>query len=164
MKYVWRYWDTFLLLMFIWCVLNEDFHWTTLSVAIFMSGMTIFLNHILSLDYWVSGGYHLSPYLLLAYIFLLFYQIIRSAFTVILSILSKRVNPTILQLETHLHQHWFQCLIANSITLTPGTVTIDKSDTHLTILWLYPTTDDPSAQAKQLFGPFERLLEKGVIK
>ena len=80
------------------------------------------------------------------------------------SVFNNDADPKVVHIRTSVHNHWFQCIIANSITLTPGTVTIDKTDHDLQVLWLYPTTDDPKEQAEIILGPFERILKKGDYK
>lgn len=161
MKYIRLYWDSTLLLNLTWCTLNEDF-----SVVSFLIGFVAAIITILLVRLLFSGNddiknYRVRPYLLLWYFVILFYHIIKSGIFTIQGILSHNTNPTVVELHTTVHNHWFQCLIANSITLTPGTITIDKTDHRLRILWLYPTTDDKEEQAEIIFGPFERLLKKG---
>lgn len=161
MNVIKRYWDTWLILAIIWCILNENFHWTTTLIGLSISFITIGMLHLLSSRNNSLSSYRLSPIILVAFLCVLFYQIIRSACSTTILIFQKKINPTIVELDTSLHHHWFQCLVANSITLTPGTVTVDKTSTHLKILWLYPTTSDPEEQAKRIFGSFEKILLKG---
>ena len=161
MKFIKSYWDTTLLLILTWCILNEDFSLSTL-VSGFIAGLvTVALVRLLFSNNEDIKNYRIRPYLFLWFIAALFYHIIRSGLVTIRAIYSHETNPIVVDLHTRVHNHWFQCLIANAITLTPGTVTIDKTDHKLKVLWLYPTTDDQKEQERIIFGSFEHILKKG---
>jgi multicomponent Na+:H+ antiporter subunit E len=72
------------------------------------------------------------------------------------------INPGIVAIETDLKPETGKLFLANSITLTPGTLTIDVVDNTLYIHWIDLTTDDPDQQKKLIAGKFEELL-KGVF-
>jgi multicomponent Na+:H+ antiporter subunit E len=161
MKFVKLYWDTLLLLVLVWCILNEDFSSKSLISGIIASILTIIIMHVLFSNNARVTSYHIQPYLFVWLIFTLLFHIVLSSFTTIRCILNHNINPTVVNIETKVHNPWYQCLIANCITLTPGTVTIDKTDHKLQVLWLYPTSDDPKTQAQLILGPFEHILKKG---
>ncbi len=65
-------------------------------------------------------------YRFLIYCFWEFYQIILAAIDVSLRVLGYRdVNPQLIEFETHLRSDEALTTLGNSITLTPGTITID---------------------------------------
>lgn len=164
MKYIRLYWDSTLLLCLTWCVLNENFSIITIVTGLIASILTVFLVRLLFSGNDDIKNYRVRPYLMVWYFVVLFYHIVHSGISTIGSIIRHETDPVVVELHTSVHNHWFQCLIANSITLTPGTITIDKTDHKLRVLWLYPTTDDKEKQADIIFGPFERLLKKGDFK
>lgn len=164
MKYIRLYWDSTLLLNLTWCILNEDFSLRAIFIGFIASIITVLLVRLLFSDNDDIKNYRIPPFLFIRYLLVLFYQIMRSGIHTVFAILKNEVNPVVVELHTDLHNHWFQCLIANSITLTPGTVTIDKTDHSLRVLWLYPTTDNKDEQAEIIFGAFERLLKKGDLR
>lgn len=161
MGYLKQYYDTSLLLTIIWCILGEDFSIKSLVTGLLFSILTIFIVHLLFSDNDDVKNYRLPPRLLIWYLVVLVIQILKSGLQVTKAVLTDQTDPQVVHIRTSVHNHWFQCLIANSITLTPGTVTIDKTDHDLQVLWICPTTDNPEEQAELILGPFERILKKG---
>ena len=161
MRYIRQYYDTSLLLLLIWCLLGEDFSPKSLAIGLFFSTLTIFIVHLVFSNNDDVKNYRIPPRLLLWYMLVLIFQIVKSGLSVAKAVITDTTDPQVVNIRTSVHNHWFQCLIANSITLTPGTVTIDKTDHDLQVLWLCPTTDDPKEQAEEILGAFERILKKG---
>ena len=54
-------------------------------------------------------------------------------------------------------------VLANSITLTPGTITLDVNDDHLTVHWLLCTTKHGKAAGETIKGTFERMLQRVLL-
>lgn len=69
------------------------------------------------------------------------------------------INPGIVEIKTNLKSRQAKLLLANSITLTPGTLTIDIIEDRLYIHWIDVRTDDPAEQQKIISEKFEKLLE-----
>ena len=70
------------------------------------------------------------------------------------------IRPGIIKVRTSLHSDLAKTFLANSITLTPGTLTIDIMDDHLFVHWINVVTDEPDAQAEIVVKRFERLLRR----
>lgn len=164
MTHVRKYWDTVILLVLLWCTLSENFSVSSMGIGLLFSVLTILIVHFLFSDNAHVKDYHVQPHLFLWYVVVLLYEILRAGVTVAKAIITGNTNPQVVHIKISVHNHWFQCLIANSITLTPGTVTIDKTDHDLQVLWLCPTTDDPKEMAQAILGPFERILKKGDFR
>ena len=49
---------------------------------------------------------------------------------------------------------------ANSITLTPGTLTVDIIGSDMYIHWINVTTDDPEKQTAIIVNRFEKILKR----
>ncbi|TDO84620.1 multicomponent Na+:H+ antiporter subunit E [Halanaerobium saccharolyticum] len=69
------------------------------------------------------------------------------------------INPGIIEIKTKLKSDQAKLFLANSITLTPGTLTVDIIDDSLYIHWIDVKTEDPGEQKKIISEKFERLLE-----
>ncbi len=69
------------------------------------------------------------------------------------------IRPGIVKVRTKLKSASARTALANSITLTPGTLTVDISDEgDFYIHWINVTTDDADAQAAEILGPFEGFI------
>jgi len=70
------------------------------------------------------------------------------------------IRPGIIKVKTTLTSELALTFLANSITLTPGTLTVDIMGSDLYIHWIYVHTDDPELQTKMIVTRFETILRK----
>lgn len=95
--------------------------------------------------------------LFLIYIFVLVWEIIKANLTVSRRILfpSVKVNPTLVTFRTDLKTDFGRFLLANSITLTPGTITVRVEGDTLTVHCLDKSMLDTSED-----GTFQRWIRR----
>jgi len=70
------------------------------------------------------------------------------------------INPGIVKVKTSLQTEVAKTFLANSITLTPGTMTVDIMDQHLYIHWINVRSTDPEEASRIIVGRFERILKR----
>ena len=70
------------------------------------------------------------------------------------------IRPGIVKVKTRLKSEMGKAFLANSITLTPGTLTVDIIDDTLYVHWIYVSTEDPQEQTKKIVSRFEYYLIK----
>ncbi|RLD53127.1 MAG: Na+/H+ antiporter subunit E, partial [Bacteroidetes bacterium] len=70
------------------------------------------------------------------------------------------INPGIVEFESKLSSPFAKMLLANSITLTPGTLTVDIIDNKFFIHWLYVTGTDEETAYREIAKQFEDILIK----
>ncbi len=70
------------------------------------------------------------------------------------------LRPGIVKIRTTLKSEIARAFLANSITMTPGTMTVEIQDDVLYIHWIDVKTDDPQLAGKIIKGPFEKLLAR----
>ena len=72
------------------------------------------------------------------------------------------IRPGIVRLKTKLKSDTGLTFLANSITLTPGTLTVDvnQEDSVLYIHWIYVKGDDPDTVYREIGSRFEPILTK----
>ena len=99
---------------------------------------------------------------LLVYIPVFAYECLKSNIDVALRVLSPglQLKPGIVRIKTRVKSEVGRVFLANSITLTPGTMTVEIRDDVLYIHWIEVGTDDPVAAAKRIIGPFEYFLTR----
>lgn len=97
----------------------------------------------------------------LIYLFVLSWEIVKSNIDVALRVLNPKlpINPGIVKVKTRLKSPIGRMILANSITLTPGTLTIDMKDDELYIHWIDVETLDAEEASRKILGKFEKLLE-----
>lgn len=70
------------------------------------------------------------------------------------------IRPGIVKVHTTLEGEMAKTFLANSITLTPGTLTVDIDGQDLFIHWINISVDDPAGRSKEIVGRFEPLLRR----
>ena len=70
------------------------------------------------------------------------------------------IRPGIVKVRTSLTGEMAKTFLANSITLTPGTLTVDIDGQDLYIHWINIHTDDAAKRTAEICGRFEPLLRR----
>jgi multicomponent Na+:H+ antiporter subunit E len=70
------------------------------------------------------------------------------------------IKPGIVRVKTSLKSEIAKTFLANSITLTPGTLTVDCIDDILYVHWINIVSDDPEIETQIIVGKFEKYLKK----
>jgi len=94
----------------------------------------------------------------IAYFIVLIFEIIKAALDVAGRTLNGKVEPVVMEIETELKRPISQTILANSITLTPGTLSIDL-DSENRILKVATITP----RSKEDVIPFEPYI-KGMLE
>lgn len=97
------------------------------------------------------------------YVFVLAWWVVVANFDVAFRVLHPDVpiNPGIVKVETDLESDSARTALANSITLTPGTMTVDISDDgHLYVHWINISSKDVETSTQEIVGRFEPLLRR----
>jgi len=153
----------FLLLLATWLLLtwSLDF-WQDLIVGIVFSAV---LAYTLGSIYPKTPDRLLHPrrwLWFLLYIPYFIYYCVKANLDVAYRVLHPHVpiRPGIVRVRTQLQSDLAKTFLANSITLTPGTLTVDIDGQDLYVHWINITTDDPSEQTETIVRRFERMLKE----
>ena len=97
--------------------------------------------------------------ILYAFIFLV--ELIKSNFDVASRVANPKlpIHPGIVKVRTKLKSKIGKLILANSITLTPGTLTVETRDEFFYIHWINISTDNIDDTSRQIVARFERYLE-----
>ena len=120
----------FILLFFFWILINGkitlELAIIGLLLAIFIYGFAcLFLNFSIKKDILFVKNIHLF----IAFMIMLIIEVVKSNLNIIFLIwFNKAPNPEIVHFNVDLKTPFLRVLFANSITLTPGTITISLDD------------------------------------
>ncbi len=127
-------------LFLFWIILNGRFtlDWGMLQVIItgilLVGAVTLFAIKFLGYKLHYEILLWKKIPLILAYILLLTKEIICSSFNMIMLIIKKKpYNPIVVRFNPPLKNKLTRVILANSITLTPGTITADLTDDFFTV-------------------------------
>jgi multicomponent Na+:H+ antiporter subunit E len=99
----------------------------------------------------------------LAYVPVFFYYVIRANLDVVYRALhpAMPIRPGIVKVKTNLKTDSAITALANSITLTPGTLTVDLTDDgYLYVHWINVKSDDTEKATQMIAQRFEWFLHK----
>ena len=99
-------------------------------------------------------------HVLLVYLAVLIFEMYVASFRVLWNILRGRINPGVVHFRTRLSSDIARVALTNSITLTPGTITLDLDDDHLVVHWLDARTTHSKYAGELIKGVYERLLKR----
>jgi multicomponent Na+:H+ antiporter subunit E len=101
----------------------------------------------------------ISPVWFLVYLYILLKNLLISNIQISKRILrpDMKLSPAIVAVKTNLESDWKKLLLANSITLTPGTLTLDIKDD---ILFIHVIEYDSGSNKEDITKEFENVIAK----
>ncbi len=101
---------------------------------------------------------------LIAYIPLFLIELTKANIDVAARVFNGNINPGIVKVPVDLKSEYAQAMLANSITLTPGTITMDiveeDGQAYYYIHWLDTKTEDPIQAGQMIKGSLERGIRR----
>ena len=96
------------------------------------------------------------------YLFIFVWECIKANLDVAYRVLhpAMPIRPGIVKVKTTLKSDLAKMLLANSITMTPGTISVDIIDDWLYIHWIYIRSENPEVYTKIITGAFEKYIKR----
>lgn len=148
----------YLLLFALWLLLNGKI---TLEIVLFGLGIVAILALVCCALFGYTPKKELRLYkklpLFLAYLCVLFWEVLKANLTMLGIIISakKKIRPALVTIRVPLKSEFARYMLANSITLTPGTITVETDADVFTVHCLHPKMLEGAES-----GIFVRLLQK----
>jgi len=158
MKYI----ALFILAFIFWLLLTFNIDISNIIVGIVASLITAF----------VFGKYFIKdviPFLqpqryfwLIIYLFIFTWECIKANFDVAYRVLhpAMPIKPGIVKVKMDLKTNIAKTILANSITMTPGTITVDIIDDYIYVHWIYVYSENPEEYSHKVSGRFEHYIKK----
>ncbi|MEN8115947.1 MAG: Na+/H+ antiporter subunit E [Bacteroidota bacterium] len=148
-------------LFVIWVLLNHK-----LTPEVIISGAVVSLAVGLIFCYTceIFNSLRLTPKAILywfVYIFVFLSELLKSNFDVAYRVVSPKlpINPGIVEVKTKLKSKLGRMILANSITLTPGTFTVEIIDDRIFIHWIDVKSENIEEDTNLIVRKFEKYLE-----
>ena len=145
-----------LLLFSIWMILSAN-----VEIANIFVGLGVSLSvALLYIKMFASEKIEMiNPYYLFVYILILIKNLVISNLQIAKRTLSPdmKLNPAVVKVKTELKSDWKKLLLANSITLTPGTLTLDIIDD---MLYIHVIECKDKENASHITEEFEKIISK----
>ncbi len=152
---------SFMVLMMVWVLLN----WTIDPVNILIGvGVSLLLSAVFCSKCELFASINLSPKAFVytfMYLIVFIIELIKANIDVTKRVLSPSlpINPGIVRVNTKLKSKMARLILANSITLTPGTFTLQVEEDAFYVHWINADTDNAEQATQELVSKFEKYLE-----
>jgi len=152
--------------LLLWLLLLDSWSLAEVVTGVVVSSVVVLAsaNRLAVLD-----GIRLTPTAvlsLLSYLLLFFITLIRANLDMARRVVSPSlpINPGLVEIDTELRSELGRMLLANTITLTPGTLAIDYRGDRLLVHWIdVPPGCDIDTATREIASGFERHI-KGFLK
>ena len=152
---------SFITLFVIWVLLNNNLT----SEVLISGGIVAFVVGLIfcySCD--IYSDLKLTPKAIaywFIYIFVFIGELIKSNFDVARRVISPKlpINPGIVEVKTKLKSKLGRMILTNSITLTPGTFTVELLDDRIFIHWIDVKSENIEEDTNIIVRKFEKYLE-----
>ncbi len=144
-----------------WLLLTYNLSWQNLVAGAVVSFLT---TMVFSRYFTYNIIKILSPvrwFWIIVYIIYFTWQCVKANFDVAYRVLhpAMPIKPGIVRVRLSLKGSMARTILANSITMTPGTISVDIIDDTLYVHWIYVRSVDHDSYAYHISGKFERILK-----
>lgn len=157
-----RYLALFILAFLFWLLLTFD-----LSLANLAAGAAAALiTSLLFARFFYTKLYKfLQPwryFWLIIYLVVLIWECIKANIDVAYRVLhpAMPIKPGIVKVKMELRSDFARAMLANSITMTPGTIAVDIIGDDIYVHWIYVSSENPEEYARKISGRFEKFIKK----
>lgn len=97
----------------------------------------------------------------IAYLFIFFFELVKSNLDVAFRVLHRKIpiQPGIVKVRTKLTSRIGRLALANSITLTPGTITVETKGEYFYVHWIDVRARNIEETTQNIVSKFEKYLE-----
>jgi len=145
-----------------WLLFSGSTETFSLVIGLFFSSVTALFTYSLFIEEREAERRSLIfniHYLVLYLIFILF-MMYAASFRVLYNVIRGNINPRVVHFRTKLKSDIARVILTNSITLTPGTITLALDDDHLIVHWLDAGTTHSRYAGDIIKGRMEKILKR----
>jgi multicomponent Na+:H+ antiporter subunit E len=151
-----------LLLTFVWIAISSSLDIESVATGALISAA---LAYMFARKFDIWGGISFSPqrlYHFVVYTWVFLVELVRANITMMRYVYAPRidVDPGVVKVSTGLKSPIGRLALANSISLTPGSLVLDISEEGLTVHCLDMRIVDPDDASRTITGSFEKHLER----
>jgi multicomponent Na+:H+ antiporter subunit E len=154
--------NLWLTLFIIWMIANATLAYDTVLAGVIISAIIALAFSTFARVYSVIRWSPQVLYYYLKYLVVFFIELVKANVNVMRLVFSPRINikPGIVEIKTGLKSPIGRLALANTITLTPGTLVVDIKDDSLFVHCINIGSTDQAEATAEISGRFENLLKK----
>jgi multicomponent Na+:H+ antiporter subunit E len=153
--------NLWLTLLLIWLIANGTLATDTVLTGVVITAAIALVFAAYSRVYSVIRWSPRVIYNYLLYLGVFTHELVKANLNVMRLVFSRHIDihPGIVEIKTSLQSPIGRLALANSITVTPGTLVVDMRGDSLFIHWINVTATDPAAATQEIAGRFEKYLK-----
>jgi multicomponent Na+:H+ antiporter subunit E len=157
-----KYLALFILTFLFWLLLTFDLSPVNLAAGAAAAIVTSVLFAKYFFDRVVKFVQPRRYFWLLVYLVIFTWECIKANFDVAYRVLHPRmpIKPGIVKVKLNLQSDFARTMLANSITMTPGTISVDILEDEIFVHWIYVKSEDPDEYSQKIAGRFEKYIKK----
>ena len=157
-----RYFVLFLFAFVLWLLLTWPADWQHIIVGVIVSILVMVLFGRLAVVGEVKMFDPKRWAWFIVYLVVFIWECIKANLDVAYRVIHPRmpIKPGIVKVKTNLKSDVARTFLANTITMTPGTLSVDVDGDELYIHWIYVRDETVEGATKYIVGRFERFLAK----
>jgi len=99
---------------------------------------------------------------LIVYLFIFTWEVLKANFDVAYRVIhpAMPIKPGIVKVPLEVKSDIARTMLANSITMTPGTITVDIIGDDIFVHWIYVKSENPEEYTREVSGRFEKYIKK----
>jgi len=157
-----KYIFTVTLLFLLWLLLTDTFNGAEVLIGAVCSLLISAFTYVAFTEKGLSNLNPKRMFWLIVYIPYFFWEMTKANLDVAYRVISPKlpIKPGIVMVKTKMKSDIGKIAVANSITLTPGTLTLDIKGDKMFIHWIWVRSDDVEKASELIPGVFEKILKR----
>jgi len=159
MTFIKEHYKIFIIMASFWILLTMDFTLFNLLIGLAVSFFVSLASKRVLFEEDQSLFKGIKGYKLVPYLFKLFIEIFKSAFQYVHNVISRHYQVVVFEMKLNTDDPVVVGIIANSITLTPGTITIETDGFTITVMQLAKPGITQAELEQPIRDNFEKYLK-----
>ncbi len=153
---------TALVMFLLWLLLTSSFNVQELVAGAVIAILVAAFTHERFTKKGLANLHPKRVVCMFIYFFYFFWQMIKANIDVAWRVIHPKmpINPGIVHVKTKMKSDFGKLMVANSITLTPGTLTLEVLGDDMLIHWIDVKATDVETASKMIPGVFEKCLKE----
>ncbi len=152
----------FIIAFILWLLLTWTLNWQHLLVGVIVAIFVALLFGNMFIEKPRKFFQIKRHFWFLIYIPIFLWECVKANFDVAYRVLHPKmpIKPGIVKIKTGLKSELAKTMLANSITMTPGTLAVDIDGQYLYIHWIYVRATEVEEASRMIISKFEPLLAR----
>ncbi|MDX9897559.1 MAG: Na+/H+ antiporter subunit E [Spirochaetia bacterium] len=153
---------TFAVLIIVWILFTGSISIGSILVGLACALLIALVSYDTFIDEHEAARHMVFPRILplLGYLFILTGTMYTASFRTLASVVSGRISPRIVHFRIRLKSDIARVALAQAITFTPGTISLELDEDHIIAHWLNATTRHSRRAGEEVKGSLETAIRR----